>query len=74
MPLKPHPTDPDKLVYVPREHDLPTKRKPLTDEQRQDLMNKAWHEWLSKKDDGRLFAWDFSFVVEAAHGIKEKNT
>jgi hypothetical protein len=49
------------------------EQEPLTDEQRQDLMNKAWHKWLSKKDDGRLFAWDFSFVVEAAHGIKEKN-
>jgi len=27
MPLKPHPTDPDKLVYVPRQYDLPTKRE-----------------------------------------------
>jgi len=50
------------------------QRKPLTDEQRQELMSKAWNEWLSRKDDGRLFAWSFSFEVEAAHGIKEKNT
>ena len=48
-----------------------TGRKPLTDEQRQELMSKAWNEWLSRKDDGRLFAWSFSFEVEAAHGIKE---
>jgi|694.fasta_scaffold49096_9 hypothetical protein len=47
------------------------QRKPLTDEQRQELMSKAWNEWLSRKDDGRLFAWSFSFEVEAAHGIKE---
>jgi hypothetical protein len=47
------------------------QRKPLTDEQRQELMSKAWNKWLSRKDDGRLFAWDFSFEVEAAHGIKE---
>jgi hypothetical protein len=47
------------------------QRKPLTDEQRQELMSKAWNEWLSRKDDGRLFAWSFSFEVEAAHGIGE---
>jgi len=51
-------------------HDC-VKCKPLTDEQRQELMSKAWNKWLSGKDDGRLFAWDFSFEVEAAHGIKE---
>ena len=50
---------------------LRKQRKPLTDEQRQELMNKAWSKWLSRKDDGRLFAWDFSFEVEAAHNIKE---
>jgi hypothetical protein len=50
------------------------QRKPLTDEQRQELINKAWNEWLSRKDDGRPFAWSFSFEVEAAHNIKEKNT
>jgi len=48
----------------------PPQRKPLTDEQRKDLMNKAWDKWLSGKDDNHLFAWHFSFEVEAAHGIK----
>jgi hypothetical protein len=47
------------------------QRQPLTDEQRRKLMSEAWNKWLSRKDDGRLFAWDFSFEVEAAHGIKE---
>ena len=46
------------------------QRKPLTDEQRKDLMNKAWDKWLGGKDDNHLFAWHFSFEVEAAHGIK----
>ena len=25
MPLKPHPTDPDKMVYVSRQYDLPKR-------------------------------------------------
>ena len=49
----------------------PPQRKPLTDEQRKDLMNKAWNKWLGGEDDNHLFAWHFSFEVEAAHGIKE---
>ena len=49
----------------------PPQRKPLTDEQRKDLMNKAWKKRLSGKTDNRPFAWHFSFEVEAAHGIKE---
>ena len=51
----------------------PPQRKPLTDEQRKDLMNKAWDKWLSGKDDNHLFAWHFSFEVEAAHDIKENS-
>ena len=51
-------------------HDC-AKCKPLTDEQRKDLMNKAWNKWLGGEDDNHLFAWHFSFEVEAAHGIKE---
>jgi len=26
MPFKPHPTDPDKMVFVRHQYDLPTKR------------------------------------------------
>jgi hypothetical protein len=39
MPLKPHPTDPDKVVYTRREYDLPTKRDwvGLTDEEISDI-------------------------------------
>ena len=49
----------------------PPQRKPLTDEQRKDLIYKAFSKWMNMKDDGNLFAWHFSFEVEAAHGIEE---
>jgi hypothetical protein len=49
----------------------PPQRKPMTDEQRKDLMNKAWNKWLGGEDDNHTFAWHFSFEVEAAHNIKE---
>ena len=36
MPFKPHPTDPDKMVFVRHQYDLPTKRTwvGLTDEEK----------------------------------------
>ena len=33
MPLKPHPTDPDKMVYFNREYKLPKPWVGLTDEE-----------------------------------------
>jgi hypothetical protein len=33
MPLKPHPTDPEKMVYVSREYKLPKPWIGLTDEE-----------------------------------------
>ena len=46
MPLKPHPTDPDKMVFVRHQYDLPTKRTwvGLTDED----MNNALDYWSDK--------------------------
>jgi len=35
MPLKPHPTDPDKMVYVKAEYNLPKPWVGLTDEEAQ---------------------------------------
>jgi hypothetical protein len=64
-----HATANGEQVVTPL-YTTPPQRNPLTDEQRQELMSKAWNKWLSRKDDGRLFAWDFSFEVEAAHGIE----
>ena len=33
MPIKPHPTDPDKMVYVKREYNLPKEWVGLTDDE-----------------------------------------
>ena len=37
MPLKPHPTDPDKMVYVKREYILPKEWVGLTEEEHTEL-------------------------------------
>jgi hypothetical protein len=68
MPLKPHPTDPDKVVYVPREYDLPTKREwiGLTDEEAMQI----W-EGVIKYAPGEVRLKDFARAIEAK--IKEKN-
>jgi hypothetical protein len=34
MPLKPHPTDPDKMVYTRAKYNLPREWQGLTDEER----------------------------------------
>ncbi len=62
MPLKPHPTDPDKVVYVRREYDLPTKHEwvGLTDAE------------LAEFSDMKLGSYDLCLEVEAK--LKEKNT
>lgn len=38
MPLKPHPTDPDKMVYVKREYIPPKEWVGLTDEEIMSLL------------------------------------
>jgi len=62
MPLKQHPKDPDKLVYVPREYDLPTKREwvGLTDEEVFEIERYA----ITRRQASR--------AIEAK--LKEKNT
>jgi hypothetical protein len=60
MPLKKHPTDPDKLVYVKAEYNLP---KPWVG-----LSNGEMIE-LSEMQLGN---WDLILEVEAK--LKEKNT
>lgn len=39
MPLKPHPTDPDKMVYVKAEYDMPKPWVGLTDDERKLVRN-----------------------------------
>ena len=66
MPLKPHPTDPDKMVYVSRQYDIPqlqgviTQRTwvGLTDDELSDIWFKQSTDWM-----------EFARAIEAAHGI-----
>jgi len=63
MPLKPHPTDPDKWIYESRRY-MFKHWVGLTDEEQQ----AAYDEW-QQKDDG----WgSFYALIEAK--LKEKNT
>ena len=56
MPLKPHPTDPDLMVYVSRKYDIPELQgenvnRPMT--------KKEWLAYLKKAIDD--FDWDAAF-------------
>lgn len=61
MPLKPHPTDPDKVVYYSRQYDLPQRTwVGLTDKE------------LEEFSDAELGSYDLCLEVEAR--LKERNT
>ena len=64
MPLKPHPTDPDKMVYYSRQYDLPQRTwVGLTDEERNEIANVTFGR------EGAL-----TLYVEAIEAkLKEKN-
>ena len=66
MPFKPHPTDPDKVVYAKAEYDLPVKKEwvGLTDEERQ--------ECLFSDPIFGMAASTFASAIEAK--LKEKNS
>jgi hypothetical protein len=53
MPLKPHPTDPDKVVYVRREYDLTAK--PMTREDWLTYLDTTWKKCLA---DAWQKEWD----------------
>ena len=59
MPIKPHPTDPDKMVYVKREYNLPKEWVGLTAYEVQELH-------IANKHFGA-----FACAIEAK--LKEKN-
>ena len=60
MPLKPHPTDPDKMVYVSREYKLPKSWAGLTDEEISEVMEMGYGARAS--------------IEIALEKVKEKNT
>ncbi len=57
MPLKPHPTDPDKIIYVKREYTPPKEWVGLTAEETNDLIQK----------------WAGELVFEVTQALKDKN-
>ena len=68
MPLKPHPTDPDKMVYVKAEYNLPKTWVGLTDEDCDEV-----ERWVEFKEEGsdRIQTSKLIRYIEAK--LKEKN-
>ena len=65
MPVKPHPTDPDKVVYESRKYDLPKREwVGLTDEEIDNLAEFHGLDFMSYSP--------FTRAIEAK--LKEKNT
>jgi hypothetical protein len=67
MPLKPHPTDPDKMVYVSREYKLPKPWAGLTDEEI-DLITGKIIGWNS------ACGWEADYARAIEAKLKERNT
>jgi len=65
MPLKPHPTDPDKMVYVNAEYNLPKPWVGLTEEELKPICD----EWRIVYG-----AWMKDFARDIEMKLKEKNT
>jgi hypothetical protein len=75
MPLKPHPTDPDKLVYVNRQYEIPQSYravktvhecKPVYVAQQDDDTQGFMPDWANFQE-GRAVGW-----TEAIERIAEK--
>ena len=66
MPLKPHPTDPDKMVFVSHKYELPKREwVGLTEEDLKPICD----EWRIVYG-----AWTHDFAREIEAKLKEKNT
>ena len=79
MPLKPHPTDPDKMVYVSRQYDMPdtpTARAYLAKVLEDDDTQVYKREWVGLTAEEAAECWTTSATqtwknFEAK--LKEKN-
>ena len=70
MPLKPHPTDPDKLVLVSKTYKLP---KLTYDEFIDFVTAKCMYETIYKDSEGRLIlVINLLDAYEMANKLKEK--
>jgi hypothetical protein len=69
VPLKPHPTDPDKMVFVKSEYNLPKEWVGLTDEEVSQMEKDCL--WGGKDFNGNLGYWAVYRAIEAK--LKEKN-
>ena len=69
MLLKPDPNNPDLMVYVKREYNLPKEWQGLTDEDCEEV-----ERWIEFKEDGsgRIPTRKLILYIEAK--LKEKNT
>jgi hypothetical protein len=76
MPLKQHPTDPDKMIYASRHYDIPqlqgvtTTQRPwvgLTDEERDAITSKVI-------GFNSCVGWEEDYAKAIEAKLKEKNT
>ena len=67
MPLKQHPTDPDKLRYVPAEYNLTKPWVGLTEQERKEIMR-------YEKDFWGVSGWEWKCMEAIEAKLKEKNT
>jgi len=68
VPLKPHPTDPDKMVFVKHEYNLPKEWQGLTETEKEMM----WDEAVEGREHFCSQYGDFADAIEAK--LKEKNT
>lgn len=70
MPFKPHPTDPDLVIYKSNEYWIPKPWQSLTDEQLSETYNELY---THTKDDVNIA--DFILIARAIEvKLKENNT
>ena len=76
MPFEQHPTDPDKLIMRAGRYNLQKPWVPLTDEDMQDVIQRAMHSITGGDNTFTLSAnkiW-VAIVREVEARLKEKNT
>jgi hypothetical protein len=76
MPLKPHPTDPDKMVYVSRQYDIPQLQGVTTQRTWVGLSDeeiKAFDTWHDNREEEIGWVNPSEIVAYIEAKLKEKN-